>query len=172
MKRARSGKAFARLRALSVQVLGRSQRDQLKHARNDHARIVAVACGSLGSGGRRPADGLGWRDGGARGPARACSRGSGACRARARGQGAAGNDLVRHAMPRFAEIFPSRCPFGCPFGCPFRIRMPPSVRMRHSGAAWARCARPIRMRRFGFGYLKFSLSAIEIFTAPAPWHSN
>ena len=53
MKRARSGKAFARLRALSVQVLGRSQRDQLKHARNDHAcmlRLRVARSGNAGSG--------------------------------------------------------------------------------------------------------------------------
>ncbi len=54
MKRTRSGKAFARLRALSVQVLGRSQRDQLKHARNDHARMLRllVACSRVAGGGR------------------------------------------------------------------------------------------------------------------------
>ena len=83
MKRARSGKAFVWLRALSVQVRRRGRRGQLKHAHNDHARIVAVACGSLGSGGRRPVGGLGWRDGGARGPARLlalqrCVQGAGA----------------------------------------------------------------------------------------------
>ena len=89
MKRARSEEAFVRLGALSVQVRRRGRRGQLKHAHNDHARIVAVACGSLGSGGRRPVDGLGRRDKDARGPTRACSRGSGACRTRVRGQAAA-----------------------------------------------------------------------------------
>ena len=54
MKRARSGKAFVWLRALSVQVRRRGQRGQLKHARNDHARMLQllVACSGVAGGGR------------------------------------------------------------------------------------------------------------------------
>ena len=65
----------------------------------DSAVFVLVACSGVAGGGRWVA--LEGRNGGARGPTRACSRGSGACKAPARGQGAAGNDLVRH---RGAEI--------------------------------------------------------------------
>ena len=54
MKRARSGEAFVRLGALSVQVCRRGRRGQLKHAHNDHARMLRllVACSRVAGGGR------------------------------------------------------------------------------------------------------------------------
>ena len=54
MKRARSGEAFVRLGALSVQVRRRGLRGQLKHARNDHARMLRllVARSGVAGGGR------------------------------------------------------------------------------------------------------------------------
>ena len=50
----RSKRALAQLRALSEQLHGRGQRGQLKHAHNDHARMLRllVACSRVAGGGR------------------------------------------------------------------------------------------------------------------------
>ena len=107
MKRARSGKAFARLRALSVQALGRSQRDQLKHARNDHARMLRSLMVRTGNGRQRPVGGLG-------GALVACAARRALARAAAvrAGRGRAGKALQAMtwsviAAPRFSRLLDS-----------------------------------------------------------------
>ena len=76
-----------------------------------------------------------------RGPTRACSRGSGACRTRARGQGASGNDLVRH---RGAEILSWPGPRGMSYSTVRATTVATLIMVVHSNQPFNRADRHVK----------------------------